>query len=226
MFLNFGHRTQDLVTRQLGQIDDLEARTEDPDTLGDLFLLDHLATRLRRNAESLMVMAGADSPREWERPVSLVNVVRAAIAEALDYSRVDVESIATASVMGHAANEVSHMLAELIDNALAFSPSDSRVKVAGGWIESGYYLVTVSNTGAGMTTGQLEEANARISGSNLNDPGMSRYFGMFVAGRFAHRHGIEVQLVPSRSEGTTAEVVLPDALMTGSPAECQTTPGR
>lgn len=226
VFLNFGHRTQDLVTRQLGHIDDLEARTEDPDTLSDLFLLDHLATRLRRNAESLMVMAGADSPRPWARPVSLVNVVRAAVAEAIDYSRVDMEAIAQAAVLGPVANEVSHMLAELIDNALAFSASDSRVKISGSWIESGYYLVTVSNTGAGMTTGQLEEANARISGSNLDDPGMSRYFGMFVVGRFARRHGIEVQLVPSRAEGTTAEIVFPDTLMTGAPAECPTTPGR
>lgn len=226
VFLNFGHRTQDLVTRQLGHIDVLEARTEDPDMLSDLFLLDHLATRLRRNAESLMVMAGADSPRPWARPVSVVNVVRAAAAEAIDYSRVDVERIAPAAVTGPAANEVSHLLAELIDNALAFSASDSRVKIAGGWIESGYYLVTVSNTGAGMTTGQLEEANARISGSNLNDPGMSRYFGMFVVGRFARRHGIEVHLVPSRSEGTTAEIIFPDTLMTGAPTECQTTPGK
>jgi signal transduction histidine kinase len=214
------------VTRQLGHIDELEARTEDPDMLSDLFTLDHLATRLRRNAESLMVMAGAESPRPWARPVSLVNVVRAAVAEAVDYSRVDVEGIAPATVAGPAANEVSHMLAELVDNALAFSPSESRVRIAGGWIESGYYLVTVSSTGAGMTTGQLEEANARISGSNLNDPGMSRYFGMFVVGRFSRRHGIEVQLVPSRSEGTTAEIIFPDTLITGAPAECPTTPGR
>ena len=226
VFLNFGHRTQDLVTRQLGHIDDLEARTENPDTLSDLFLLDHLATRLRRNAESLVVMAGADSPRPWTRPVSVVNVVRAAVAEAVDYSRVDVDAMAQGAIVGVAANEVSHLLAELVDNALAFSASGTRVRIAGEWAEEGRYLVTVSNAGAGMTTGQLDEANERISGSNVSDPGMSRYFGMFVVGRFARRHGIDVRLVPSRGDGTTAVVLLPDQLMVGALAECPTTPGR
>lgn len=225
VFLNFGHRTQDLVTSQLGHIDDLESRTEDPDTLSDLFLLDHLATRLRRNAESLVVMAGADSPRPWTRPVSVVNVVRAAVAEAVDYSRVDVEGIAQGAVQGVAANDVSHLLAELIDNALTFSPPGGRVRIAGGWVES-QYLVTVTDEGAGMSSGQLDEANDRISGSNVTDPGMSRYFGMFVVGRFARRHGIDVHLVPSGPEGTTAEVLLPDELMAGALPECQTTTGK
>jgi len=226
VFVNFGRRTQDLVTRQLGHIDELETRTEDPDMLSDLFTLDHLATRLRRNAESLMVMAGAASPRPWSRPVSVVNVVRAAVAESMDYSRVDVEGVAQGAIAGIAANDVSHLLAELIDNALAFSPSEARVRMAGGWVESGQYLVTVSDAGAGMSTGQLAEANERISGSNVSDPGMSRYFGMYVVGRFARRHGIDVQLVPSRSSGATAEILLPDELMVGALAECQTTPGR
>jgi signal transduction histidine kinase len=225
VFLNFGHRTQELVTSQLGHIDDLEARTEDPDTLSDLFLLDHLATRLRRNAESLVVMAGADSPRPWTRPVSVVNVVRAAVAEAVDYSRVDVESIAQGAVQGVAANDVSHLLAELVDNALTFSPPGARVRIVGGWVDS-QYLVTVTDAGAGMSSSQLDEANEHISGSNVTDPGMSRYFGMFVVGRFARRHGIDVHLVPSGAEGTTAEVLLPDELMVGPVAECQTTTGR
>ncbi|HMG41792.1 MAG TPA: nitrate- and nitrite sensing domain-containing protein [Acidimicrobiales bacterium] len=226
VFLNFGHRTQDLVTRQLGHIDDLEARTEDPDTLSDLFLLDHLSTRLRRNAESLVVMAGADSPRPWSRPVSVVNVVRAAVAEAVDYSRVDVDSIDPGAIVGIAANDVSHLLAELVDNALAFSASGTRVRIAGGWVDEGRYLVTVTSAGAGMNAGQLDEANERISGSNVSDPGMSRYFGMFVVGRFARRHGIDVRLMPARGDGTTAEVLLPEQLMVGAVAECQTTPGR
>ena len=225
VFLNFGHRTQELVTSQLGHIDDLEARTEDPDTLADLFLLDHLATRLRRNAESLVVMAGADSPRPWTRPVSVVNVVRAAVAEAVDYSRVELEGIAHGAVQGVAANDVSHLLAELVDNALALSPPGARVRIAGGWVDS-QYLVTVTDAGAGMSSSQLDEANERISGSNVTDPGMSRHFGMFVVGRFARRHGIDVHLVPSGAEGTTAEVLMPDELMVGPVAECQTTTGR
>lgn len=226
VFLNFGHRTQDLVTRQLGHIDDLESRTEDPDTLSDLFLLDHLSTRLRRNAESLVVMAGADSPRPWSRPVSVMNVVRAAAAEAVDYSRVDLDGIAPGGIDGPAANEVSHLLAELIDNALSISPSGNRVRIGGAWVEGDRYLVTVAGAGAGMTGRQIDEANARISGSNESDPGMSRHFGLYVAGRFARRHGIDVQIAPARDEGTVAEVLLPDTLMVGTPTECPTTTGR
>jgi signal transduction histidine kinase len=225
VFLNFGRRTQELVTRQLGHIDDLEARTEDPDTLSDLFLLDHLSTRLRRNAESLVVMAGAESPRPWSRPVSVMNVVRAAVAEAVDYSRVDVEGIAPGAVVGAAANDVSHLVAELVDNALAFSSPDSRIRMAGRWTDDGRYLVTVTSSGTGMSADQMDEANERISGSSVSDPGMSRYFGMFVVGRFARRHGIEVRLVPARPEGTTAEVLLPGPLTAGAPMECRTTTG-
>jgi hypothetical protein len=215
VFLNFGTRTQDLVTRQLGHIDDLEARTDDPDTLADLFLLDHLATRLRRNAESLVVMAGADSPRPWARPVSVVNVVRAAAAEAADYSRVDVEPMAPAAVLGAAANDVSHLLAELLDNGLAFSPPESRVAVAGRWHHDGRYLITVSDAGRGMSAAQLAEANRWIAELPVTETEMDGYFGLFVVGRFARRHGIEVQLVPSAAAGVTAEVLLPESLIAG-----------
>lgn len=226
VFLHFGERTQDLVTRQLGHIDDLEARIEAPDTLSDLFLLDHLSTRLRRNAESLMVLAGADPPRPWSRPVSLMNVVRAAVAESVDYARVQLDGIAPGAVSGSAANEVSHLLAELVDNALAHSPAGARVRLAGDWVEGARYLVTVTGAGAGMSSRQIDEANARISGSNESDPEMARHFGLFVAGRLARRHGIDVRLAPAREEGTAAEVLLPDTLMVGTPTECPTTTGR
>jgi signal transduction histidine kinase len=218
VFLNFGTRTQDLVSQQLGHIDDLEGRTDDPDTLADLFLLDHLATRLRRNAESLVVMAGADSPRPWTRPVSVVNVVRAAAAEAADYSRVDVEPMAPAAVLGAAANDVSHLLAELLDNGLAFSPDDARVVVAGRWHHDGRYLITVSDTGRGMSAAQLAEANHRIADLPVTETDMDGYFGLFVVGRFARRHGIEVQLGPAPTAGVTAEVLLPQPLIAGPAA--------
>ncbi|HEY8547892.1 MAG TPA: nitrate- and nitrite sensing domain-containing protein [Acidimicrobiales bacterium] len=224
VFLNFGHRTQDLVTDQLRHIDELEARIDDPDTLSDLFTLDHLSTRLRRNAESLMVMAGAASPRPWGRPLSIMNVVRAAVAEALDYSRVDLDTIEPGGVEGPAANEVSHLLAELIDNALSISPPEGRVRIAGAWVEGERYLVTVTGGGS-LSDRQLDEANARIAGSNESDPGMSRHFGMYVAGRFARRHGIDVRLVPARGEGTAAEVLLPELLMAGTTMACPTTTG-
>ena len=218
VFLNFGTRTQDLVTSQLRHIDALEARTDDPDTLADLFLLDHLATRLRRNAESLVVMAGAESPRPWARPVSVVNVVRAAAAEATDYSRVDVDPMAPVAVLGAAANDVSHLLAELLDNGLAFSTPEARVVVGGRWHHDGRYLVTVSDAGMGMSTAQLAEANRRIADLPVTETEMSDFFGLFVVGRFARRHGIEVELVPSPADGVIAEVLLPESLLAGPDA--------
>jgi signal transduction histidine kinase len=215
--LNFGRRTQSLVTRQLGHIDDLEARTDDPDTLADLFLLDHLSTRLRRNAESLVVMAGAESPRPWARPVSVVNVVRAAAAEATDYSRVDLERMAAVAVVGAAANDVSHLLAELLDNALAFSPPEARVGVAGAHHPEGGYVITVADAGIGMSGRQLADANVRIAHQPSVEAEMAGYFGLFVVGRFARRNGIDVRLVPSQPTGVTAEVRLPAALLVGVP---------
>jgi signal transduction histidine kinase len=222
VFLNFGRRTQNLVSRQLGHIDDLEARTDDPDTLSDLFLLDHLATRLRRNAESLVVLAGADSPRRWSRPVTVVNVVRAAAAEAADYSRVDLEPMAPGSVLGAKANDVSHLLAELIDNALAFSPPDCRVTVGGSWEPDGRYVVTVTDAGPGMSPQLLAATNARLAHAAASDPEASHYFGLFVVARFAQRHGVEVQLVPGRPRGTTARVVLPASLLALASATSRT----
>jgi signal transduction histidine kinase len=216
VFLNFGQRTQSLVTRQLSHIDNLEARTDDPDTLADLFLLDHLTTRLRRNAESLVVLAGAESPRPWARPISAVNVVRAAVAETADYSRVDLLPMAPAMLVGACANDVSHLLAELIDNALAFSPPESPVIISGDAQADGQYLVAVSDAGKGMSTRQLAEANERIAHTPVTDVGRARYFGLFVVGRLAKRHDLTVQLSPSRFAGVKAEVLLPRSVLVGA----------
>lgn len=217
VFLHFGRRAQNLVTRQLGQIDDLETRTDDPDMLSDLFVLDHVATRLRRNAESLVVLAGSESPRPWARPVSVVNVVRAAAAEAIDYSRVDVVHMASAAVTGSKANDVSHLLAELIDNALTYSPPEARVAIAGERHPDGRYLVVISDAGLGMSPRQLEEANARLTGSPGDrfegDEPVSKYFGLYVVSQLAKRHRIAVRLVPSHLNGIRAEVALPRSVM-------------
>jgi signal transduction histidine kinase len=217
VFLNFGRRAQNLVTRQLGQIDDLETRTDDPDMLADLFLLDHLATRLRRTAESLVLLAGSESPRPWARPVSIVNVIRAAAAEASDYSRVDLAQVAPGAVTGTVANEVSHLLAELIDNALTYSPPESRVSISGERHADGRYIVSVSDAGLGMSAEQLDEANARLRGtrgtrSSAELP-LSKFFGLHVAGRLAARHDIKVTLTPSPLNGITAAIGLPRTVM-------------
>lgn len=234
VFLNFGRRAQNLITRQLGQIDDLESRTDDPDMLSDLFALDHLATRLRRNAEAMVVVAGAESPRPWARPVSVVNVLRAAAAEATDYSRIDVGTVAPGAVAGAAANDVSHLLAELIDNALTYSPPESRVTVAGAPQHGAHYLVTVTDAGLGMPPSQLAKANDALAGSSAvpdrrseppetgggNGNGSSKGgarskggFGLHIVQQLAQRHGIAVRLSPSYHNGIQVSVLLPRTIM-------------
>jgi signal transduction histidine kinase len=219
VFVNMGRRTQNLITRQIEHIDHLEAATDDPDRLADLFLLDHLATRLRRNAENMLVMAGAESPRPWVRPVSMVNVVRAALAESTDYSRVDLERLAPVAVVGAAVSDVSHLLAELIDNALAFSPPTERVVVTGRWTADARYGVAVTDAGLGMPPDRLAAANARINDPPGNDFAVSQFLGLHVVGRLADRHGIGVSLVDSPVTGVTAHVLLPASLVvTTAPA--------
>jgi signal transduction histidine kinase len=213
VFVNLGRRTQNLITRQLDQIDHLEGHTDDPDTLSDLFLLDHLATRLRRNAENMLVLAGAESPRPWARPVSIVNVVRAALAESTDYSRVDLVRLEPAAVLGAAVSDVSHLLAELVDNALAFSPPTERVVVTGRHIGDGRYGVVVEDAGLGMAPDRLAQANARIEAPPADDFAVSRFLGLYVVGRLAGRHEVEVRLTDSRFGGVAAHVLLPEQLI-------------
>jgi signal transduction histidine kinase len=216
VFVNLGRRTQNLITRQLAQIDQLEARTDDPDALSDLFLLDHFATRMRRNAENLLVIAGAESPRPWARPVSIVSVVRAAVAEATDYTRVDIERLAPTWVLGSGVSDISHLLAELVDNAIAYSPPNERVVVSGRNTHDGRYVLAVVDAGMGMPPDRLAEANARIGDPPVRDFAVSRFLGLYVVGRLAERHGIEVALAPSPVGGLTAHVVLPARQLTSA----------
>jgi signal transduction histidine kinase len=215
VFVNLGRRTQNLITRQIDHIDHLETGTDDPDALADLFLLDHLATRMRRNAENMLVLAGAASPRPWARPVSVVNVVRAALAESTDYSRVDIERLEPVAVVGAAVSDLSHLLAELVDNALAFSPPTERVVVTGRWAADGRYAVSVADAGIGMPPDRLAEANARIGEPPIDNFAVSKFLGLYVVGRLADRHGAEVRLAESPLGGVTAHVLLPDRLVVG-----------
>jgi signal transduction histidine kinase len=224
VFVNLGRRNQNLITRQLAHIDHVEAKTDDPDALADLFLLDHLATRMRRNAENMLVIAGADSPRPWARPVSIVSVVRAAVAEATDYTRVDIERLAPVSVLGSGVSDISHLLAELVDNALAYSPPTERVVVTGRGTRDGRYVLAVIDAGLGMPSERMAEANARISDPPVRDFAVSRFLGLYVVGRLADRHGIEVTLAPSPLGGVTAHVVLPAQLLTAAPAPAPPAP--
>jgi len=217
VFLNIARRSQGLVHRQLALLDRLERQTEDPDELAGLFQVDHLATRLRRHAEDLVILAGAAPARGWRSPVAAVDVLRGAISEVESYDRVDVGEVQPAGVLGRAVGDVIHLLAELIENATAFSPPATRVDVTGRSVPGGY-AVEITDHGLGMSPQALANANAKLSRAPDFDPADSARLGLFVVARLADRHGVRVELRLARPAGTTATVFIPAELVTEEPA--------
>ncbi|MFF3160333.1 sensor histidine kinase [Streptomyces sp. NPDC003273] len=217
VFVNLARRSQVLVHRQLSLLDSMERRSDDPDELSDLFRLDHLTTRMRRHAESLIILSGAAPGRAWRTPVLLTDVVRAAVSEIEDYARVEVRGLPAASVVGAAVADLTHLLAELVENAAQFSPPHTRVRITGEPVGNGYVL-EVEDRGLGMGAELLAEANRRIEQSEALDLFDSDRLGLFVVSRLASRHGVKVRLRTSPYGGTTAVVLLPTVLLhTGSP---------
>jgi signal transduction histidine kinase len=214
MFLSLGRRLQALVHRQLELLDELERTEADPEQLRSLFRLDHLATRMRRNAENLLVLSGAEPVRRWSEPVPLNRVIRAASAEIEDYNRVGVMPMAEVRVVGHAVSDVVHLLAELIENAAAFSPPGTRVQVTGEPAGHGY-LLEIEDQGIGMSDEELEEANEQLARPASIDLAGAQRLGFYVVGRLASRHGIKVRLRRSWFGGVAALVLLPSALLGG-----------
>ncbi|MFE7853112.1 nitrate- and nitrite sensing domain-containing protein [Streptomyces sp. NPDC057403] len=212
VFVNLARRSQVLVHRQLTLLDSMERRSDDPNELSDLFRLDHLTTRMRRHAESLIILSGAAPGRAWRTPVSLTDVVRAAVSEVEDYARVEVRQLPEASVVGTAVADLTHLLAELVENAAQFSPPHTRVRITGEPVGNGYAL-EVEDRGLGMGKETLAEANRRIAQSEALDLFDSDRLGLFVVSRLAARHGVKVQLSTSPYGGTTAVVLLPTALL-------------
>jgi HAMP domain-containing protein len=212
MFTNLARRSQTLIDRQLELIDDLERNEADPETLEHLFRLDHLATRMRRNAEDLIVLSGADPGRHWAQRMTLVDVVRAAAAEVEEYQRVEFLPLADLEVAGHASVDVIHLLAELIENATVFSPPNTKVQVAGQAVPHGY-VVEIEDRGLGMSDDELIQANERLANPPEIDFALSRVLGLYVVGRLAQRHGIKVQLRHSWYGGVTALTLLPHGLL-------------
>jgi signal transduction histidine kinase len=213
LFVNLARRNQSLLDRQIGFLDQLEAAETDPDALENLFKLDHLATRMRRNAESLLVLAGIEAPRRWGKPVALGDVVRAAVGEVEDYSRVHVAALDDVYVLGNAAADVAHLLSELLDNATQFSAPGTRVEVVGRR-KGGGYLLSVSDLGIGMTAQQLSEANELLAHPPVTGLTLSRSLGFIVIGRLAKRYGVEVELTTAAVGGLTALVEIPATLLT------------
>jgi len=214
---NLARRSQGLVDRQLELIDELERNEVDPDRLDELFRMDHLATRMRRNVENLIVLSGVDQRRRWSASVPLRDVVEAAVAEVEDYSRVQVAGIQDLTLAGQAASDVAHLLAELVENATSFSSPTTTVEVSGGPTGNGY-VIEIEDHGIGMSDIELDEANRRLAEPLAADVAVSRMMGFHVVGRLAARHGIRVQLRHCWFGGVTALVLLPAALL-GSEGE-------
>jgi signal transduction histidine kinase len=214
MFVNLSRRSQSLVERQIKLIDELEQGEQDPERLGSLFQMDHLATRMRRNSENLLVLAGHESTRRWNQPVSLVDVLRAAISEIEQYERVTLNVQPGNAVPGPAVNDVVHLIAELAENATSFSSADTPVNVSGHVLNSGGVLLDITDLGVGMGSEEMAHANWRLDNPPVVDVAVSRRMGLFVVARLAARHGIRVRLRPaSGAAGLTALVWLPDEVV-------------
>jgi signal transduction histidine kinase len=214
MFVNLSRRSQSLVERQILLIDDLEQGEQDSERLANLFQMDHLATRMRRNSENLLVLAGHELSRRWTAPVALVDVVRAAVSEIEQYERIAPNIQPGISVRGQAVSDVVHLLSELAENATAFSPAETPVKVSGHLLGSGGALLDIVDLGVGMDAEKMAHANWRLDNPPVVDVAVSRRMGLFVVARLAARHGIRVRLRPGPVSGLTALVWLPDEVIT------------
>ncbi|MFE0075559.1 nitrate- and nitrite sensing domain-containing protein [Nonomuraea sp. NPDC059023] len=213
VFLNLARRKQGLLHRQLSLLDAMQRRTHDPDRLDELFRLDHLTTRMRRHAEGLIILSGAAPGRAWRKPVPVLDIVRAAIAEVEDYARINVETMPGAALDGGAAADLTHLVAELVENASIYSSPETAVQVRGDLVSNGYVL-EVEDRGLGLSPQEYAEINARLADPPEFDLADSDRLGLFVVARLAQRHGLQVTLRASPFSGTTAIVLIPKRLVT------------
>ncbi|MBD0837728.1 nitrate- and nitrite sensing domain-containing protein [Streptomyces sp. TRM68416] len=213
VFVNLARRSQVLLHKQLTLLDTMERRTEDTDELADLFRLDHLTTRMRRHAEGLVILSGAAPSRQWRKPVQLMDVVRAAVAEVEDYERIEVRRLPRVAVTGPAVADLTHLVAELLENATVFSPPHTAVHVLGDRVANGFTL-EIHDRGLGMAADALLDANLRLAETPEFELSDTDRLGLFVVSRLAQRQNVRVSLQPSPYGGTTAVVFIPDALLT------------
>lgn len=221
-FVNLSLRTLGLVERQLGVIESLEEREQDPERLGTLFKLDHMATVMRRHSENMLVLAGAEHGHGHPGPIPLVDVLRAAVSEIERYERVTIQSLPPhAQIAGFAADDLSHLVAELLENATSFSPPDSHVQLSGWLLETGEVMLSVQDEGIGMSSVRMGELNTRLGDPSLFEAGEQSAdgagLGLQVTSLLAARHGVRVQLREQKGSGVTAVVVLPQALLPKAP---------
>lgn len=217
VFVNLARRNQVLLHRQLTLLDTMERRTEDTEELADLFRLDHLTTRMRRHAEGLVILSGAAPSRQWRKPIQLMDVVRAAVAEVEDYERIEVRRLPRIGVGGPAVADLTHLIAELLENATVFSPPHTAVQVHGERVANGFTL-EIHDRGLGMAPEALLDANLRLAETPEFELSDTDRLGLFVVSRLAQRQNVRVSLQPSPYGGTTAIVFIPAALLTEAPA--------
>ncbi|GGY88862.1 nitrate- and nitrite sensing domain-containing protein [Streptomyces poonensis] len=223
-FVNLSLRILGLVERQLAVIEQMEEREQDPDRLDTLFKLDHFATVMRRHSENLLVLAGAEHGQQHAGPVPLVDVVRAAVSEIERYDRVRIAALPPhAHIAGFAADDLSHLIAELLENATSFSPPDLQVEVSGWLLENGEVMLSVQDEGIGITAERLERFNARLKSFDPDEPydqesGDGLGLGLYVVSRLAHRHGVRVRLREQKQGGIAAVAVLPKPLLAAASA--------
>ncbi|WP_371654928.1 MULTISPECIES: nitrate- and nitrite sensing domain-containing protein [unclassified Streptomyces] len=216
IFTNLSRRNQSLIEGQLTLITDLENNEADPDQLESLFKLDHLATRMRRNGENLLVLAGEEPGRRWNQPVPLVDVLRAASSEVESYERIELTGVPESEIHGQAVTDLVHLLAELLENATTFSSPQTKVRVTATRLPDGRVMVEIHDKGIGLTAEDFADINHKLANPPTVDAAVSQRMGLFVVGRLSDRHGIRVQLRPSGEQaGTTSLVMLPDAITHG-----------
>lgn len=214
VFLSLARRTQNLVHKQLGMLDAMERRA-DPDEMEDLFRIDHLATRMRRSAENLIVLSGATPGRMWRRPVAMIDVIRGALGEVEDYTRVNLLPIDQGALTGRAVGDVIHLLAELIENAVSYSPPYTGVNVGGQGVANGF-VVEIEDRGLGMSDEDLASANKQLADPPDFSLADASKLGHYVVAKLAQRHGIKVHVRHSPYGGTAAIVLIPSELMVKS----------
>ncbi|MEU9895754.1 nitrate- and nitrite sensing domain-containing protein [Streptomyces phaeochromogenes] len=220
IFTNLSRRNQSLIEGQLTLITELENNEADPDQLENLFRLDHLATRMRRNGENLLVLAGEEPGRRWDQPVPLVDVLRAASSEVEQYERIELSGVPEAEIHGRAVTDLVHLLAELLENATTFSSPQTKVRVTATRLPDGRIMVEIHDKGIGLTAEDFADINHKLANPPTVDAAISQRMGLFVVGRLSDRHGIRVQLRPSGEQaGTTSLVMLPDIITHGGGGE-------
>ncbi|MEV7419406.1 ATP-binding protein [Streptomyces sp. NPDC089919] len=213
VFTSLSRRSQGLIRRQLSLIVEMEQKESDGERLTDLFRLDHLATRMRRNSENLLVLAGEEPERRWSGPVPLVDVLRGAVAEVEEYHRVRLAAVPPCAISGGAATDLVHLLAELVENATVFSPPHTAVDVTGHALPDGRVLLQIDDAGLGIPADQLADINERLARPPVVNLTASLRLGLFVVASLGRRHDIRTQLRPSDTGGATAVVLLPTTVV-------------